>query len=140
MIPRAIQLLEYLDETQARVLVPTPVVAEFLVGAEERDHSTILQVLQTRFIVAPFDVLAALATARARRKNRQTGLEDAVRDEFRGARPQIPVDHMIIGIALANRAERLYTNDAKLRRFAEPHLTVREIPPLREKQMPLPED
>lgn len=75
MIERTAQLLEYLDEQKTQVIVPAPVIAEFLVGADEHDHTRILQTLQQRFIVAPFDTLAALATARVRRKNRQIGLE-----------------------------------------------------------------
>jgi predicted nucleic acid-binding protein len=135
MIERTAQLLENLDEQKTKVIVPAPVVAEFLVGAEERDHTNILQTLQQRFIVVPFDALAALATARARRKNRQSGLEQAVRQELANvARPQVAIDHMILGIALANRADLLYTEDEALRKFAEPHITVRNIPPAQVKQ------
>lgn len=137
MIDRTAQLLEYLDEQKTKVIVPAPVVAEFLVAAEEHDHTRILQTLQQRFILAPFDALAALATARARRKNRQSGLETQVRQEIEGvARWHLALDHMIVGIALANKAELIYTEDEALKRFAAPHIPVRNIPVLG-KQLPL---
>ena len=140
MIARTAQLLEYLDERKIQVIVPAPVIAEFLVGADEHDHTRILQTLQQRFIVAPFDALAALATARVRRKNRQIGLEAQVRQEVEGvARWHLALDHMIVGIALSNKAKLIYTEDEALKRFAEPHIPVRDIP-LIGKQLPLPEE
>lgn len=140
MIERAAQFLESLDEKRVQVIVPMPVVAEFLVGADEKDHATILQTFHERFILAPYDALAALATARVRKKNLQSQREAAVRQELAEMpRPQIAVDHMIIGIALANRAECIYTHDKPLKRFAEGHIAVREIPLALERQLPLHE-
>ncbi len=138
MIERTAQFLESLDSKKFRVIVPMPVVAEFLIGAEDRDHPAILQTLQERFILAPFDALAALATARIRKKNIESNLIAIVREEMpEMPRLQISVDHMIIGIAKANQAECIYTHDKALKRFAELHIAVREIPLAVEKQLPL---
>ncbi len=139
MIERATQLLEELDEKRIRVIVPAPVVAEFLTGTAESEHARVLQTFQEKFILAPFDALAALVTARARRKNLQSGLEKTIREELSSvARPQGAVDHMILGIALANKVDLLYTAAAALRKFAEPHITLRGIPTIG-KQLGLPQ-
>lgn len=140
MIERTAQLLEYLDTMRTRVIVPAPVVAEFLTAIDESEHARVLQTLQEKFIIAPFDALAALATARVRRKNRQTRLEATIRAELQDVvRAQVAVDHMIVGIAVANKVDLLYTEDAALKRFAEPHVNVAGIPTLgRQLELPHP--
>jgi len=138
MVPRTEQLLDFLDSQKTAIIVPMPCVAEYLCGVEDAQYGAVMQIFRERFIVQPFDALAAVATARLRMSNRNIGLEEAVRHETPGyPRSQVAVDHMIIGIAVSQKAEAIYTEDGPLKRFAEKHINVLGIPIQVPKQIPL---
>ena len=69
MIEKATRYLEYLDKCKDRIIIPSVVVSEFLANVPDDREAAVLQALQERFMIMPFDTLAAVYAARVWRKN-----------------------------------------------------------------------
>lgn len=137
MIGRAQAFSEELDESDADVLVPAVVVAEFLAGVPKPQHTALLDVLNRRFQLPPFDVRTAAVAAELWRgaAERNPHLRDQINEAFPGTqRAKIKVDMMILATALVRKADILYTHDGPLRTVADGLIEVRHLPPPREKQ------
>ena len=63
MIRKATRYLMHLDLTKERVLVPSPVVTEYLAGFPIEEHAAQLAVIAKRFIVPTLDLKAAAIAA-----------------------------------------------------------------------------
>jgi len=141
MITRTQALLEDLDEADADVLVPAVVVSEFLAGVPKPQHTGLLEVLNRRFQLPPFDVRTAAVAAGLWRDaaERNPHLKDLVKEAFPGtATAKIKADIMILATALVRKADVLYTHDGPLRTIADGLIEVRDLPPPRPKQSDLP--
>ena len=57
MISRTQALFEDLDASDAHIMVPAVVVSEFLTGVPKAQHQSLLEVLNRRFELPPFDIL-----------------------------------------------------------------------------------
>lgn len=137
MINRAQSLFEDLDAADADIIVPAVVVAEFLAGVPVPQHIGLLDVLNRRFQVVPFDVRTASIVAELWRDaaERNPHLRDQIREAFPGTeRAKIKADLMILASALARGADVLYTHDGPLKVAAAGRIEVRELPPSRPKQ------
>lgn len=102
-------LLFSLAQQKVRVILPTPVIAEYIVGGG-LDKSKRLDIITNNkaFIVAPFDLRAAIECAL---------IEDA--DSHRvlpvnETKAKVKFDRQIIAIALAQGADTIYTGDKSL--------------------------
>lgn len=140
MIQRAQTFFEDLDTSDADILVPSVVVAEFLAGVPKQQHLGLLDVLNRRFQVVPFDVRTAAVAAELWRDaaERNPHLKDQIREAFPGTeRAKIKADLMILATALARGADVLYTHDGPLKMAAEGRIEVRELPPPRPRQADL---
>ena len=140
-IERAKQLFEDLDQSDARVMIPSVVVAEFLAGVPKPQHGNLLDVLNRRFQIPPFDTRTAALAAELWREaaERNPHLKDQVKEAFPGTeKAKIKADIMILATALARNADILYTHDGPLAKVAEGRIDVSELPPLRPKQADLP--
>jgi predicted nucleic acid-binding protein len=140
MIPRAAALLVDLDEANADILVPSVVVAEFLAGAPKETHTELLNVLNARFQLPPFDVRAAAVAAGLWRDYaaRNPNLRERLKEEFPGTKSvKIKADVQILATAIARSASVLYTHDGTLRAIADGLIEVRELPPPRPHQADL---
>jgi predicted nucleic acid-binding protein len=132
MILRAKALLKDLDDENAEVLVPAVVVAEFLTGVPKDQHVELLNVLNRRFQVPPFDVRAAAAAAALFRDFAER--TPTLREQLHAELPEISsvkikADVQILATALARRADLLYTHDRSLIKMAAGLIEVRELPP-----------
>ena len=140
-IEQARQLFEDLDQSDALVMIPSVVVAEFLAGVPKPQHGNLLDVLNRRFQIPPFDTRTAALAAELWREaaERNPHLKDQVKEAFPGTeKAKIKADIMIIATALARNADILYTHDGPLAKVAEGRIDVRQLPPLRPKQADLP--
>ena len=96
----------WLSETDCGVLIPTPVVSEFLSSRDAKIRRQVLKSLQTFADVADFDLRAAELAARLRlRYAEKHGLPRGL------DRQVLTVDMMITAIALVNRASHIITHD-----------------------------
>ena len=102
--------------TSDRLIIPTPVLAEVLVAAEE-GAPEVLNQLQSlaRFQVAPFDQHAAVELAVMRRQALQLGNKKGSSSE---PWQKVKFDRQIIAIARAHGSDTIYSDDIKLCSFA----------------------
>lgn len=124
-------LVEQLRESRSRILIPTPVLAEFLTFATS-DYLDVIN-SSAHFEVAPFDQRAAIEAGSAMQRARsgpggkKLGLEAKWQ--------KIKVDWQIAAIAKVGGAEILYTTDSDLNTIAEAfkiktvHVADLELPP-----------
>ncbi len=132
MIQRAKALLDELDKDNAEILVPSVVVGEFLAGVPKVQHTELLNVLNRRFQIPPFDVRAAVVAAGLWRDfaERSPTLREQLRSDFPAVeKAKLKADVQILAIALARKAEVLYTHDGALKTVASGLIAVRELPP-----------
>ena len=141
MISRTQALFEDLDGSDADIMVPAVVVSEFLAGVPKPQHPGLLEVLNRRFQLPPFDVRTAAVAAGLWRDaaERNPHLREFVRETFPGTeKAKIKADMMILATALMRKADILYTHDGPLRAIADGLIEVRDLPASRAKQSDLP--
>ena len=69
MIEKAARYLEHLDKCKDQIIIPSVVVSEFLANVPDEREAAVLKALEKRFMVIPFDTLAAVHAARIWRIN-----------------------------------------------------------------------
>jgi hypothetical protein len=110
------KLIDDLDADGERVIIPTPVLCEFLIlaGKEGPEYLGNIESAKT-FLVMPFDKMAAVELAAMELEHRGKG--------GRKKEPDVPYqkvkfDRQIVVIAKANGAHTIYSDDGDVRKFA----------------------
>ena len=104
-------LIKSLSTAKARVLIPTPVMAEYLVRPGRDRDKRLAELTSSRvFVIAPFDIRAAVECA---------GIEDADYARLRVVpeseiKAKVKFDRQIIATAIARGATAIYTGDIGL--------------------------
>jgi rRNA-processing protein FCF1 len=104
-------LIKSLGKTKQRVLIPTPVIAEYLVRAGLDRDKRLDQLIGSRvFVVAPFDIRAAVECA---------AIEDGDYARARAVpesetKAKVKFDRQIIATAIARGVSMIYTGDIGL--------------------------
>jgi len=104
-------LIKTLTKTKQRVLIPTPVLAEYLVRAgADKDKRFEIIVGSRVFVVSPFDTRAAVECASIEDKDgrRIRAVPEAE------SKAKVKFDRQIIAIAIARGANTIYTGDIGL--------------------------
>ena len=135
---RIAYLVEQLRESGARILIPAPVLAEFLTFAGPDYLAVINQ--SAHFEIAPFDQRAAVEAAAVQKKaNASTR---GKKSGLTGKWQTIKVDRQIVAIAKVRNAERIYTTDGDVAELARESgitavgLADLPLPPEEETQLP----
>lgn len=140
MVEKAINFLRWLDETKAKVMIPTIVISELLLPVPPAEHSAFLQVIQNKFIVAPFDILGAQALARIWQDKKGDGTIERLKIVPGLTRAQMRADCQIVATALVNRAECIFTYDDNIDKFACGTIRTERMPEIGvQSQINLPE-
>lgn len=115
-LERVVHLIGVIEKAKAKILIPMPAVAEFLVGADTAGIQTLNSLDRKSFIqVASFDRPAAFECANIDRAALGAGDK---RDGSVEPWQKIKVDRQIVGIAKANGATLLVSSDSGLRATA----------------------
>lgn len=132
-------LVEQLREKGSRILVPAPVLSEFLTFA---DPEYLLEITQSIwFEIGPFDQRAAIESAVALRRAMKSGMGKKL--GVVGSWQKIKIDRQIVAIAKVYAATPIYTTDAQLATYAKEsgletiHIAALPLPPNDRKPMPL---
>lgn len=110
------KLIADLDEDGERVILPTPVLCEFLIlaGKDGPEYLDKIENLKT-FFVMPFDKKAAIELAAIELDHRSKGGKKTEPDV---PYQKVKFDRQIVAIAKANGAHTIYTDDGDVRKFA----------------------
>ena len=109
-------LVTELETSRARIVVPAPALAEFLVVAGDRgpDYIRVID-RQAVFRIEPFDTAAAIEAAASTRMARSRG------DKKSGATGPwqcVKVDRQIVAVAKLRGVTEIYSNDSDMRKMA----------------------
>lgn len=126
MIPMAKNFIDSLkDETS--VLIPSIVIAEYLMPIPQELHAMVINLFNKNFIIAPFDALAASKFALIWKTNKPTDEADGIiKNDITKA--ELKADSMIVAIAVARKAECIYSHDKWIKTFAKGFIDVKDIP------------
>ncbi len=110
-------LITTLDQSAAKVVVPTPALSEFLVKSDAAS-STYLDIMHKRsvFQIAPFDTRCAVELAEMNANALASG------DKFSGSvEPwqKVKFDRQIVAIAKVSGEDTIYSDDPGVRKFAQ---------------------
>lgn len=108
-------LLRSLSDRGERVLVPTPVIAEFLVRAgKNKDRFANEFSAAKNLVVGDFDVLAAIELSTIKDPDLDNGRPLSRQETW----AKVKFDRQILAIAKVHQAHTLYTDDTRLRSVA----------------------
>jgi predicted nucleic acid-binding protein len=126
------KLLEDLDSESERMVLPTPVLSEFLIlaGKDGPEYLNRLSGMKN-ILVKPFDEKAAVELAAREVEDRETGSK---RSGSASPWAKLRFDRQIVAIAKTNEAKRIYSDDGDVMKFA----TRVEINVIRTWELPLP--
>ncbi|MBD7942145.1 PIN domain-containing protein [Brevundimonas guildfordensis] len=106
-------LLTTLQQSGARVIIPTPALAEVLVKALDAAAEYLTQLTKSRhFSIRPFDILAAVEHADIQRQRRNSGAAPKS-----SSRPKAKFDDQIFAIARIAQADTIYSDDPDIRKL-----------------------
>lgn len=124
MILRSQALIDRLDKSNKKILIPAVVVGEFLIRMPDETHQTTANLLGRDFMVAAYDIRAAVYFAKlCREKSHDRDLHNSGM-----TRQELRADRMIVATALAFGAECIYSHDRGVQTFGDGFIEVRDLP------------
>jgi predicted nucleic acid-binding protein len=110
------KLLEDLDNDSERIILPTPVLSEFLILVGKDGPQYLDRISSMRnILIKPFDELAAIELAAREAEDREKGSK---RGSSASTWAKLRFDRQIVAIARTNKADPIYSDDEDLRTFA----------------------
>jgi len=131
MIRRTRLFFEFLEKKNAQIIIPSVVAGEFLLGVPLENHQKIMEVLEKKFQIAPYDTAAALIAAELwiERNKGSTGISDELKEGLADpSRIKLRDDCKIVATAIKCRADCLYSEDEGVKKFAQGRIEVKEVP------------
>ncbi len=130
-------LIKSLNDSKKRILIPTPVLAEYLVRAGEDKNLRLNEFTTSKtFVVAAFDIRAAIECAMIEDGDSRSGKKTGE------PRTKVKFDRQILAVAISRKAAVIYTGDiglASVARNNKLHVVMTwevPLPPMNE-QLPL---
>lgn len=126
MLSRAKWAMAAIVQDNMRLVVPTPCLAELLVGIEKVNVPTFLERVHEVALVVPFDARAATLAAEIHRKH----FSGRVRGSDQ-TRQSVKTDIQIIATCAVHRVARFYTHDRQALAWAkQAGIDARDLPTL----------
>ena len=128
--------IESLDEHQ-RILLPAPVVSEYLAGLPKSHRDFAFKDLESRFIIVPFDEACSRLASDIMDKVKEA--KQTARDTV--SRNEVKFDAVIIAIACVQGASVIYTFDDQFKCLSDGRIRICEPspPPRQLTFLPAPE-
>lgn len=118
-------LIRWLSDNDYKLLLPIPQLVELMSYVPVDEQSNILDFIDKRFILAPFDNLAASKCSEL--IHSILTIEELI--EYRKAqkitKAKLKYDSMIVSTAIVRNVERIYTDDKDLVKFAGGQIDVK---------------
>ncbi|MCA3438192.1 MAG: hypothetical protein INF48_12825 [Rhodobacter sp.] len=116
---RVNHLVDTLTRDRAKIIIPTPSLAEILVKAGAAGPEWLRVISENRYIrVSSFDLRAAVEFAAMQSERKLTGVKSAE------PRQKAKFDDQIVAIAKVERADVIYSSDDGLAKSAPPAIEV----------------
>lgn len=125
MIERTKNYLKFLYEQKKRIMIPAPVVGEFLVKFNDTERNDLIQVIEKSFYVPSFDIRAAGLAAEL---TGNQSIISEIKETTDINKACLKVDAMIVAIAILHNAEMIVTNDPHLAKLAQGRIQVNQVP------------
>ena len=109
------------------VLIPSIVMAEFLIPIPPELHATVINLFNKNYIIAPFDALAASKFSLIWQTNKPAETAKQLIKDY-ATRAELRADSMIVATAVAWKAECIYSYDKWVKTFAKGFIEVKDIP------------
>lgn len=132
-IEQAEYLIQKLQTESTSVIVPSVVLAEILCGVDPSKQAGFASALYSQFRIVPFDAPASAWYAKIWH-GLGTEKRQQIREEEEITRKVLKADLMIVATAMARKAWCIYTEDQPLKRLAERHIEVSNLPKLPPRQ------
>lgn len=130
MIPKTKRFIEHCATTNQRIMVPTPVLAEYLCAFPPEEHESHLLIFERSFYLAPLDISSARTAASLLYDPERL---KRIRDEHKIDRQSLRTDALIIAIAIEHGASKIITHDGRhFRKLAKASILVEDIPDISE--------
>lgn len=113
MLEKAQQLLRQLGRTRKELLIPAPVVTELLCPVNTADRQAVMERIYVSGRIGVVDARAAAISGAIWNQHRDSW-EDFYEPGGDGLRNRFKYDLLILGTAIANNAECIYTTDSGL--------------------------
>jgi predicted nucleic acid-binding protein len=124
MIERSRVYIQHLQEHGYAIMVPPPVISEYLGGSTKTQFDE-ARILRRGFMIPVFDTEVAVMAARLFNRDKF----EEIKNETGTSKRCLKIDCLIIATAIVNNAERIITDN--LREFtsiAEGHIKVDPVP------------
>lgn len=129
MIPKTINFLEYLDDQNIEILLPSPCMVEVLSVVPPEKYPRFFALINKRFRIGSLDTIASQKCAEMIYDKYQNDPEFIeARKSNIYPRRKMKYDFLISAISIVNNAKCIYSNDSDIRKFASNYIDVREIP------------
>jgi predicted nucleic acid-binding protein len=128
LILRTTALFRRFSSERSRVIVPAVAFGEFLVGVNvEQERVRFESFIRDRFIVAPYDIRAALLFRQLWSEKSDSFLRQHIYDGERPTRTTLKADMLIVATAIAYGATELYGHDGQFVRLCDGFIQFRHI-------------
>ncbi|MHA3576883.1 type II toxin-antitoxin system VapC family toxin [Yersinia enterocolitica] len=117
-------LIDMVESSGGSIIIPTPVLAEYLVGIDKSEHQTHLKLIQKQscFEIATFDELAAIECAQ------MPTLKELKQMMKADTSNKVRFDRQIISIAISLNVDEVLTHDKGVfNRCKEMGITVKSL-------------
>ena len=126
MLLRATALLAQFEKDKTRVIVPSIVFAEFLLGLPQNEHARFGDIVTRRFIIVPFDFRASTIFAKIWHQKTNASIIAEIRATG-VAKTHLRADTMIIASAIGAGASVVYGHDSAMARLSEGFVGFKDL-------------
>lgn len=132
-IKDAKDVINHLEKTGNRILIPAVVLAELLMPVPENLHSMTLNLISRSFEICPFDAKAAVLSAKLWQGLQSTEAL-ALLKESGANKTKIKFDIQLVAIAITNEADYIVSEDSDIKKIAKGKIPVYSIAELQIEQ------
>lgn len=120
LVSVARDFMQWVNDQQFRVIVPSIVVSELLIPVPPEEHPIVLSQFSTDYRIVPFDLACARKFAEMRRHHIiQNRLKELLNPkQLSATKSALKADVMIIATAITFGAETLYSHNDDMRNMA----------------------
>jgi predicted nucleic acid-binding protein len=128
MVSRSRALIANLRKEKVRVIIPSIVLGEFLIGLPLDEHPRYEQLVRSKFPIIPYDFAASMIFARIwRTKTDEQTIARIKAEENPPTRAQLRADLMIIATAISAGCSCIYGHERRFYQYTEGFIRFEHI-------------